>query len=450
MFPIKTTMALRTCLAAFTCSLLFSCASSQHQIHSIEVSSSKPKNIIMVIADGMGPAYTSAYRYYRDDPNTSVIEATAFDKVLTGTARTYPANVSGLVTDSAASATALAAGVKTYNGAIGIDVDRDPVETVLHRAKIQGKKTGIAVTSQIVHATPASYIAHNEARRNYDEIADSFLDDRLGGKLKADVMLGGGWEYFIRDDRDLVSEFKALGYQYADTYEQLASLPLGKPTLGLFGDRGLSWALDDTNQSRLSLLTQTAIKQLENTNGFFLLVEASQVDWAGHSNDIASAMAEMSDLETTLIYLQAYVEKHPDTLVVLTADHSTGGLTIGAKGEYRWSPEFIRNMKSSVSTIAANLVEQDDRVAYVEGQFGFSLSQQEQNELVVFDIDEDKWIIETALKAIIDERTNTGWTTSGHTGIDVEVFAFGTGAHSFSGNMDNTDIALKIFELLGE
>jgi alkaline phosphatase len=142
-----------------------------------------PKNIIMVIADGMGPAYTTSYRYFNDDPATETIEETVFDRLLVGSSSTYPARVSGFVTDSAAGATALSTGYKTYNGAIALDVNKNSVETVLEFAKQQGKKTGVVVTSQINHATPASYLAHNESRENYNAIADSYLDDGI----KADV-----------------------------------------------------------------------------------------------------------------------------------------------------------------------------------------------------------------------------------------------------------------------
>jgi alkaline phosphatase len=142
-----------------------------------------PKNIIMVIADGMGPAYTTAYRLFNDNPNTKIIEPTIFDKTLVGLSSTQPASVSGFVTDSAAAATALSTGVKTYNGAIGLDTDKNSVQTVLEFAKLQGKKTGVVVTSQINHATPASYLTHNESRHNYNDIADSYLDE----SIKADV-----------------------------------------------------------------------------------------------------------------------------------------------------------------------------------------------------------------------------------------------------------------------
>ena len=407
-----------------------------------------PNNIIMVVADGMGPAYTTAYRYYKDNPKTPEIETTALDKVLVGSARTVPHQVDGLVTDSAASATALATGVKTYNGAIGVDVNKQALESVLRRAKKMGMKTGVAVTSQIVHATPASYIAHNEQRRNYNQIADSFLNDRIDGRFVADVMLGGGWAYFKREDANLIEQFVAQGYQYANSYQALAKLPKGKPTLGLFADKGLPWALDDTNRFRLSFLSSEAVRQLESPQGFFLLIEASQVDWAGHGNDIASAMAEMADLEETVIYLREYAKNHPDTLVIITADHSTGGLTIGADGEYRWSPEYLRNMQASVSKTASQLLAQSDRAAFVSKQFGFALQEQEIVALANIEQGTEQRAVEAVLKSIIDKRSNTGWTTSGHTGIDVEVFAFGPGAQMFAGNQDNTEIAEKIFSFL--
>jgi alkaline phosphatase len=293
-------------------------------------------------------------------------------------------------------------------------------------------------------------VAHNESRNNYNEIADSFLDDRINGKNVADVMLGGGWNYFIRDDRNLVDEFTSLGYQYADSYTALLALPKGKPTLGLFADKGLSKALDDTNPHRLSVLTESAISHLENPNGYFLLIEASQVDWAGHANDISSAMAEMEDLEQTMKLLKNYVDMHPDTLVVLTADHSTGGLTLGAGGDYRWSPEFIQNMKASVTVMSEKITGEEDMAEYVEDVFGFALNNDERNLISGISTDMDLRAREAVLKSILDERTNTGWTTSGHTGIDVEVYAFGAGAQAFAGNLNNTDIAKKIFELLGD
>ncbi|GAA0857932.1 alkaline phosphatase [Aliiglaciecola litoralis] len=409
----------------------------------------KPTNIIMVVGDGMGPAYTTAYRYFADDKSSDKIEQTVFDRHLVGMASTYPARVSGYITDSAASATALSTGHKSYNGAIGLDTNKDPQQTVLEWAKSRGMKTGVAVTSQINHATPASYAAHNENRRNYNAIADSYFDDKVQGKFALDVMLGGGWRYFIREDRNLVEEFKRAGYQYVDDMAQLSAIEPQQPLLGLFGDTGMPWALDTPKQTRLPALVEAAIKQLTNDKGYFLLVEGSQIDWAGHTNDVASAMAETHDLAMTLEWLESYVKANPDTLVVVTADHSTGGFTIAANKDYRWDPEPLKNLKGSLEALAEKISHSDSPIETAESWLGFSLSKDEKSLLSALNI-ADQEAIYTQLKKLMDVRTNTGWTTSGHTGVDVQVFAMGKGAEQFKGHMDNTDIPKKLFQMMAK
>ncbi len=439
----------------FSILLLSSCA--------INVSYAAPKNIIMVIGDGMGPAYISAYRYLKDNPKTDIVEQTVFDRHLVGMSSTYPHKESGYVTDSAAGATALSSGTKTYNGAIAVDIDKNPVETVLEKAYKQGKNIGVVVTSQVNHATPAGYLAHNENRRNYNAIADSYLDKGW----KTDILLGGGWKYFLRDDRNLVKEITELGVYYIDAYKQLAKLPKNKPVLGLFADVGLPWALDDNNPHRLSAMTKAATQHLlaqKNNKGFFMLIEASQIDWGGHGNDIVAAMGEMDDLAKTMEYLENFVKQNPDTLVVLTADHSTGGLTVAANGEYKWDPEIIRAMKKSPKAIAQQLTSQKITKPLVETLFNFKLNDDEIAQLVTAKksphqedknnmyADKKASLVQKALlneiKAIINHRTNTGWTSTGHTAIDVPVFAFGEDKEKFIGLKDNTDIAKTIFNLL--
>lgn len=428
-----------------------------------------PKNIIMVIGDGMGPAYTTAYRYFSDNPKTERVEETVFDRHLTGLSSTNPAAISGLVTDSAASATALASGIKSYNGAIGVDVNKKSVQSVLEWAKLEGKATGVVVTSQINHATPASYLTHNEHRRNYNAIADSYLDDGI----KVDVLFGGGRQYFIREDRNIVNEFKQAGFHYLDNYQGLANLPNNKPVLGLFADVGLPWALDDANKHRLSAMTKSAIHHLinyktspsEKNKGFFMLIEASQIDWAGHMNDISNAMAEMDDLAKTLEYLEHFVEHNPDTLVIVTADHSTGGLTIGTKGRYEWQPEKLRSMKYSPTYIAKELIKNEINQTMASKLFNFELSNDDislliyskstaiiNNNTKIYKLKNTSTIefsVSLTVKRIIDQYSSTGWTSGGHTAIDVPVFAFGKQSELFNGHQDNTDIAKKIFLLLG-
>lgn len=408
-----------------------------------------PKNIIMLVGDGMGPAYTTAYRMYADDPSTPEVDQTVFDRLLVGMASTHPDLNTGYVTDSAASATALSSGVKTYNGAIGVDVNKKAVQTVLELAKSQGRKTGIAVTSQVNHATPASFGAHNESRHNYDQIADSYFDDKINGQFVLDVMLGGGWKYFIRDDRNLVKEFSAAGYQYVDDLTKLDQVKPNTPLLGLFADSGLPWALDSENQTRLPTLVKAAIRQLENQQGYFLLIEASQVDWAGHGNDIASAMAEMHDLALALEWLETYLVKNPDTLLVATADHSTGGLSIGARGNYNWQPEWLKKLKASPAEIASQMLESKNRGELASDLLGFELNEQELTNLNAIEADKPR-PLHKAICTILDERTHTGWTTTGHTGTDVQIFASGPASERFSGHLDNIDIANTVFELLAE
>lgn len=464
--------------------LLMSCSQLQagHQVSKVAtITDTKPKNIIMIVGDGMGPAFTSAYRYFNDDPNTPEIEATVFDRNFVGTSSTYPAPESGYITDSAASATALATGVKTYNAAIGLDVNRQPVQSVLEYAKQSGKKTGVVVTLQINHATPASYLAHNVHRYNYNAIADSYLDDGI----KADLYFGGGWQYFIREDRHLVNEFIQSGFHYIDKYSEINTIPANKPVLGLFADTGLPWALDDTNKHRLSMMTKAATKHLENENGYFMLVEGSQIDYGGHARDIAAAMAEMDDLAKTLEYLETYVQAHPDTLVVITADHSTGGLTIGKKtgrsdaninSKYLWKPEYLRSMTMSPAAIAKQFTDNTLSAEQMAELLSFDITTADMENLIQAKLNDHAMMMKfTALNAeakkaqrkprayqavlnvitkIIDEKTNTGWgsiSASGtHTGIDVPVFAFGKGSELFNGFQDNTDIAKKIFTLLGK
>ena len=239
------------------------------------------------------------------------------------------------------------------------------------------QKVAVVVTSPINHATPASYLSHNESRKNYNAIADSYLDERIGAKPKMDVIFGGGKKYFIREDRNLVNEFIQDGFQYIDSYEQLNTLQENKPVIGLFADDGLPLAIDDEDNYRLSSMTKVAINQLESDLGFFMLIEASQVDWGGHNNDIAAIMSEMDDLSKTIEYLEKYVISHPDTLVVITADHSTGGLALGADGLYAWRPDILRAMKMSSLAIAKALASEKVSKAASNKLFNFELSSEE-------------------------------------------------------------------------
>jgi alkaline phosphatase len=398
----------------------------------------RPKNIIIMIGDGMGPAYTSGYRYFKDDPATEEVEQTVFDRLLVGMASTYPASVSGYVTDSAAAATALSSGIKTYNGAIGVDLQKEAVPTLLETAKSLGMATGIAVSSQINHATPAAFLTHNDNRSNYEAIAEAYL------QTDADVLLGGGQRYF---SDELIEQFKAKGYQHLTQFEQLNQIVSGK-VLGLFGEVQLPWAIDDREGHRLSTLTQKALDLLsQHPGGFVLLVEGSLIDWAGHANDIATAMAEMDEFATSMEVVEQYVRQHPDTLMLVTADHDTGGLSLGAEGNYSWKPEVLRTVNASPAKLAqASLAAQDWQGSLTAG-LGFEPTAEEWLLLgKARDTGEEAMTIE--IRRVIDVHSDTGWTSQGHSGVDVQVFAAGPATALFRGLQDNTDIALKLHSLL--
>lgn len=401
-----------------------------------------PKNVIYMIGDGMGPAFTTAYRYYKDDPTTKEIETTVFDTMLKGMAHTYPDDHT-YVTDSAAGATALSSGHKSYNGAIAVDTAKKPVKTMLEIAKEQGMTTALVATSQINHATPASFAAHNESRRNYDDIANDYIDNKIAGKLPVDLMLGGGTQYFIRDDRNLVDEFKQAGYQYGDDIKNLGQITQ-VPAIGLYAPKGLPFALDE-NPTRLKQLTAKAFDLLDGQNdkGFFVMIEGSQIDWCGHANDIACAMAEMDDFAKSIETAKAYVDNNPDTILVITADHSTGGLTIGAHGQYKWETDIIKGVKATAGTLTNLLMESDNLKTVWQANTSIEFTAENEIKIKQAKAMGEK-TLNLAVKSIINDLSFTGWTTGGHTASDVQVFAYGKNSDDFVGSQNNTDIAKKL------
>jgi len=405
-----------------------------------------PKNIIYMIGDGMGPAYTTAYRYYNDDINTKEIEKTVFDTILTGTARTYPDDDT-YVTDSAASATALSSGIKSYNGAIAVDSNKKPVKTMLEIAKEKKMLTALVVTSQINHATPASFTAHNESRRNYDQIANDYIDNKINGQLPVDLMFGGGTDYFIREDRNLVNEFIESNYQYIDELNDIETITQ-LPALGLFDNISLPYAIDST-KNHLAVMTQKALNLLDkqSENGFFMMIEGSQIDWCGHNNDITCAMAEMHDFANSIKIAKKYVDNNPDTILVVTADHSTGGLTVGANHEYKWEAQVVKDFKISAKRLSKNLFKKQKMTQEWNKYSNTPLSIIELESLkTAKNIDEASLFI--AVKEIVNTRTYTGWTTNGHTAMDVQVFSYGEGSQHFTGNLNNTDIAKQLIKFI--
>ena len=406
------------------------------------------KNVIFLIGDGMGVSYTTAFRYLQDTPKTKFADRTELDKYLVGQQMTYPEDPLQNITDSASAATAMSAGIKTYNSAIAVDNDGSEVKTVLEAAKAQGKATGLVATSEITHATPASFGAHDESRKNMNAIADDYYDDLVNGQHKVDVLLGGGTDLFARNDRNLVEEFKKDGFSYVTNKEDLFN-DTNKQVVGLFAERGMPKMIDRSEDTpSLGDMTTSAIDRLnQDKDGFFLMIEGSQIDWAGHDNDIVSAMSEMEDFEKSFKAAIEFAKKDKHTLVIATADHSTGGYSIGANGIYNWFGEPIKAAKRTPDFMAAEIVKGADVEETLQKYIDLELTSKEIQS--VKDVATKKEVdIDNAIEKIFDERSNTGWTTSGHTGEDVPVYAFGPSADRFAGQIENTDHAKIIFDIL--
>ncbi|OZB03734.1 MAG: alkaline phosphatase [Idiomarina sp. 34-48-12] len=445
-----------TAAAAF---VLASCSSTaNNSTGETTASNEQSPNIIFMIGDGMGFEFISAYRYAMSQRGTGELAPTPFDDLLVGAATTYPDDDTW-VTDSAASATALATGVKSYNGAIGIDADKNPKQTLMELAREKGWSTGAVATVQVNHATPASFFTHHPSRNMYNEIADSYAQQVSTGGWSFDVLLGGGHSYFKRDDVNWLPELEQQGLQVVTELEQLDEVS-ASPVLGLFADKALPFAMDDRPE-RLADMTKHALRLLEQRSEetgkpFALMVEGSMIDWCGHANDIACAVHEMADFAAAVTVVRNYLAEHPNTLLVITADHSTGGLTLGQGGEYAWYSEKVMSIEKSLEAMATELVQLPKSAwrDYLTPVLNLPLTDSQWQQLESVTIDDqlkgrDKLKpVHQVLVQIISEHTRTGWTTSGHTAVDVPVMAVGPGAEAFRGYIDNTDIAKALLKLV--
>ena len=281
---------------------------------------SKPKNIVLIVADGMGLAHIGLVMH--SSKEKIVLERFP----IVGLQKTHSA--SHLITDSGAAATALSCGVKTYNSSIGMNADTVPCTNLMELAALAGLKRGLVVTSSLAHATPGAFVAHQEFRGFREAIAADFV------KADLDYVVGGGMMYFNQrfvDDRNLLEELEDNGY-YVSGYNSMSFKSFAKKTY----QKGIYFTANiepDTRLEGRSYFPKAVARGLEflndiGENGFFLFVEASQIDFAAHNNDRAYLVAELKDFDKMLAEVVAFTEDHPETLVIVTADHSTGGFSL--------------------------------------------------------------------------------------------------------------------------
>ena len=324
----------------------------------------KPKNIIFMVGDGMGVSQIYAgLTANKGHLNLEQVKVIGFHRNQAS---------DNYVTDSAAGATAFATGKQTYNGAIGLDSLKQPSVTLLELAEQKGLSTGLVTTCDITDATPSSFIAHQLKRSMHEEIAADFL------KTDVDVVIGGGRKFFEKrvDKRNLLDSLRKKNYQGLGDIQSMASVHQGK-LVNLYADEN-PVKMSEGRGDALLKSTQKAIELVgTNKKGFFVLIEGSQIDWGGHANDAPYAIAEMIDFDSSIGWVLDFARKNKETLVVITADHETGGMAL-----------MGGNMKTG--------------------------------------------------------EVNAAFTTKGHTGQMIPVFAFGPGADDFSGIYHNYDLFTKM------
>lgn len=435
------------------------------------------KNIIFMVSDGMGPTSLALTREYRQ-----LVEGLPWDNTLTldkhfiGTSRTRSTN--SLVTDSAAGATAFSCGLKSYNGAISVLPDGSPCGTVLEAAKKAGYMTGLVVTTRITDATPACFSAHVNMRMEEDRIAEQQLGDYPLGRV-VDLMLGGGRCHFLPnttsgscrgDDRDLVDEAqKKYGFSYVSDRAGFDTLGKGKnvklPLLGLFASTDIPFEIDrkDKEYPSLDEMAQVALRALEDATknsdkGFFLMVEGSRIDHAGHGNDPAAQVREVLAYDKAFSRVLKWVEKAKNPSVLVgTSDHETGGLALARQlrptyPEYLWYPEVLANASSSSEYLAAKYSsftgskrEEEKflkKTILIEGLGVHDASEDEIAALKVTKAN-SAWV----LADIISRRAQVGWSTHGHSGVDVNIYG-SKGSDRLRGNHENTDVGGFIRDFL--
>jgi len=387
-----------------------------------------PKNIIVFVGDGAGVSYWTAAGFAAD--NLAVSEFRTVGLVNTESS-------SSKVTDSAAAATAFASGVRTYNGAIGVDPDTVPVPNVFELAREKNKSTGLVATSSITHATPAAFVAHTASRQMHNEIA------RQMAEFGVDVVLGGGRDFFSGDRRpdglDLIQQLRS-SHTYVETASEFDALDLTQTIrlFGLFADDYMPTA--PSRVPSLPEMTAAALEVLSHDpEGFFLMVESSQPDWLGHDNEtIGVVTAEMLDFDAAIRAGVEFQSRNPNTLVLVLADHETGGMAIELKSTKR----LLRYAASKLDTARLRLEETAPLLDATESQ-----------------VIDSTMSYAARASAILRRRANSiensgmlvaRYTGGGHTADMIPLFASGPGSEHFGGIIDNWEIGEILLNLVGQ
>ncbi|KAF1850153.1 alkaline phosphatase [Cucurbitaria berberidis CBS 394.84] len=436
------------------------------------------RNFIYIVPDGFGIASQSLARDYvsllqnGENPKAPVSIQLPADEMVIGNVRTLASD--NLITDSAASATAFGCGVKTYNDAIAVDVDGKPVASILEAAKADGFKTGLVVTSTINHATPACYAAHVADRDSYEKIAEHEIGYSHPLGPQVDILLGGGRCYFKpksdptscrKDDIDLFGFAKERGFRVMQDRKAFDELKKGHgkaaelPYIGLFNDGQMMYEIDRKQQPNkepsLLEMVDTAVTSLDratkkSSRGYFLMIEASRIDHAGHANDPVGHLHDVIMYNDVMKFVRKWIDKHPDTVMMSAADHETGGLTLNG---FNPLPLKAATMTTEHAGRLWKAYNGTDRRAYLKNTIlpGYGLGDLPDAEVDTI-LKNDK--LASDLSTRLSKKAGINWSTGGHTAADITLYGYGNGWRgddlklNMAGNWDNTQLPAYIERVL--
>lgn len=455
----------------------------------LPIQAQQPKYVFYFIGDGMGVNQVLGTEMYQSELKGEIgVTPLLFTQFPYATvAHTFSA--SNGVTDSAAGGTALATGNKTKNGAIGVNKDMAEVSSVATWAKASGYKVGVSTSVSIDHATPASFYAHESSRNNSYQIGLDLIESNFDFYAGSDFVnptnsnAKDGKAYESLYDLTAKAGYTlARGYKdYQKKAKKAEKMILFQPEAASAKDNGsIPYAIDrQKGDMTLSEITRAGINFLSKNNdkGFFLMVEGGKIDWACHSNDGATVLTEVQDFDNAIKVAYEFYEQHPEeTLIIITADHETGGLSLGT-GSYDLNLQALKAQKVSENGLTSILNElrkkYKNQVPWeavqqaLKDNFGFwgtvKLNEKQENRLkAVYDktfgnqpvaLEKSEYLQNEPLageaKRILNSIARLGWNSGGHSAGFVPVFAIGANAHLFQGRLNNTEIPVKIAEAAG-
>lgn len=423
----------------------------------LTVLNKKPQNkdlkyIFLFIGDGMSTNQVELTEIYNNEINNKKIdkqELLSFSKFpVIGLRKNNSLN--NYITDSAASATALASGFLTYNGSINMTKDGEKIIPITHKLKDKGYKIGIITTVPLNHATPAAFYAISSNRSNYDDITNQVFSSNF------DYFAGGNFiKYGLTDD-----EIKELAnknnYEMINTKNKLDNLEKNKKYVitSPYTNEALDFSIDNKEDFNLETYVENAIKVLDNEKGFFIMAESGLIDYAGHSNDAKSIIGEVNELDSAVKKALEFAKKHEsETLIIVTGDHETGGLTLGDDSmsvnimSLQNQKKSYQHLEGYIQSVCNSDKDKQEVRKYIIENYGVDIEK---------NIDINKYIdncdFTSVRKLILDEinkKAKINFSSTTHTADRIPVYAYGVNSEEFSGIYTTDELNKKLQNLLG-